>query len=131
MRSPCEAELTIDLRLNGDYNPLHATPETGKAIGFGGVILHGVYAYSLVAHDILRELGRSDPSNIKEFTAKFVGVVKPGDRLQTSYWRMGSSADGWEEVRFATKAANRGGARCLSDGKTLIRTISARRTGKI
>jgi len=118
-------------RLNGDYNPLHATPEPGKKMGFGGIILHGVYAYNRVAHGLLRELGGSNPANMKEFRAKFAGVVKPGDCLQTSFWRMGPSQSGWEEVRFVTRVVNRGGGLCLSEGRTLIRTTSATNRNKL
>jgi hypothetical protein len=38
------AETAHLYRLNGDYNPLHATPEPGKAMGFGGAIMHGLYS---------------------------------------------------------------------------------------
>ena len=110
-------------RLNGDYNPLHGTPQPGNAMGLGGIILHGVYAYNRVAHDLLRALGQSDASNIREFQAKFAGVVKPGDHLQTSFWRNCGSTDGeWEEIRFTTKCVNRDGKVCLSEGRTLLRT---------
>ncbi|TVY92549.1 Enoyl-CoA hydratase, peroxisomal, partial [Lachnellula willkommii] len=35
------AESALLYRLNGDYNPLHATPEPGQKMGFGGTIMHG------------------------------------------------------------------------------------------
>lgn len=117
--------------MNGDYNPLHGTPEPGKAIGHGGIILHGVYAYNCVAHDLLRKLGQSDPSRMKEFQAKFVGVVKPGDTLQTSFWRVGAAKDGWEEILFVTKVVSSGYKVCLSEGKAVIRTGSARSGSKL
>lgn len=34
-------------RLNGDYNPLHATPEPGQKMGFGGAIMHGLFSCML------------------------------------------------------------------------------------
>lgn len=109
-------------RLNGDYNPLHGTPEPGKAMGFGGIIIHGVYAYNRVAHDLLRELGESEASNIREFQAKFAGIVKPGDHLQTSFWKLDLKSDGWQEIRFITRCVNREGKTCLSEGRALIKT---------
>lgn len=107
-------------RLNGDYNPLHATPEPGKAMGFGGTIIHGLYSFNATAHDLLKVLGGSDPANMKEFGARFASPVKPGDKLVTKVWRMGNKdSDGFEEVRFVTNVE--GGPVCLSNGRAKIR----------
>jgi acyl dehydratase len=112
-------------RLNGDYNPLHATPEPGKKMGFGGVIIHGLFSWNSAAHGVLRELGGSDPANMKEFQARFASPVRPGDKLTTEIWRMGNAqADGFEEVRFVTK--NQDGKVVLSNGRVLIRVIGAK-----
>ncbi|KAL2355453.1 HotDog domain-containing protein [Cryomyces antarcticus] len=89
-------------RLNGDYNPLHATPEPGRAMGFGGAIMHGLFSWNSTCHGLLHELGNSDPANIKEFQARFASPVKPGDKLVTQMWRTGEvDAEGWEEVRHS------------------------------
>lgn len=109
-----------DCRLNGDYNPLHATAEPGKAMGFGGIILHGVYAYNLVAHSILERLCGSDPSCFREMYARFSGVVKPGDRIQVTFWRMGATTNGWEELRWMASVEGTGKV-CLRDGRLVIR----------
>ena len=68
-------------RLNGDYNPLHATPEPGQKMGFGGAIMHGLFSWNTAAHALLKHLGGSDPANIKEFSARFASPVRPGDKL--------------------------------------------------
>src|SRR5688572_15886727 len=73
--------------LNGDYNPLHADPSVGKAIGYGGMILHGVVAYNMIAHDIAKAVGDGHPNSLREFSAKFAGPVRPGDQLTVSLWR--------------------------------------------
>ncbi|PYI04855.1 trimethyllysine dioxygenase TmlH [Aspergillus sclerotiicarbonarius CBS 121057] len=90
-------------RLNGDYNPLHATPEPGEKMGFGGAIIHGLFSWNSAAHGVLRELGGSDPKNLKEIQARFASPVRPGDKLITEMWRMGSVQDGYDEIRFVTK----------------------------
>ena len=112
-------------RLNGDYNPLHAHPEPGRAMGFGGVIIHGLYFYNAAAHGLLQKLGASDPANIREFQARFASPVRPGDKTVTSAWRTGdkTTVDGqeWEEVRFVTKVA--GGKVCLSNGRALMKVV--------
>ncbi|KAJ9191622.1 hypothetical protein DTO164E3_7783 [Paecilomyces variotii] len=108
-------------RLNGDYNPLHATPEPGANMGFGGVIMHGLFAWNTAAHGILKELGGSEPQNLKEFQARFAAPVIPGDKLTTEIWRTGSLQDGFEEIRFVTK--NQNGKVVLSNGRALLRVV--------
>ncbi|OJJ36648.1 hypothetical protein ASPWEDRAFT_108689 [Aspergillus wentii DTO 134E9] len=108
-------------RLNGDYNPLHATPEPGQQMGFGGIIIHGLFSWNSAAHGILRELGGSDPKNLKEFQARFASPVRPGDKLTTEIWRMGIVQDGFEEVRFVTK--NDKDKVVLSNGRCLLKVV--------
>lgn len=115
----------LKFRLNGDYNPLHATPEPGKKMGFGGTIIHGLFSWNSTAHGILRELGGSDPANMKEFQARFASPVRPGDKLTTEIWRMGNAqADGFEKVRFVTK--NQTGKVVLSNGQALLKVAGAK-----
>ncbi|KAL5358016.1 HotDog domain-containing protein [Aspergillus floccosus] len=116
------AETPLLYRLNGDYNPLHATPEPGVKMGFGGVIIHGLFSWNSAAHGILRELGGSDPKNLKEFQARFASPVIPGDKLTTEIWRMGTVEDGFEEVRFVTK--NQKGKAVLSNGRCLLKVVA-------
>ncbi|KAI1856969.1 hypothetical protein JX265_008668 [Neoarthrinium moseri] len=114
-------ETALLYRLNGDYNPLHAHPEPGKKMGFGGTIIHGLYSFNSTAHGLLQKLGGSDPKNIKEFQARFASPVKPGDKLVTQVWKTGEIKDGWEEIRFATSVE--GGKVCLSNGRALMKVV--------
>lgn len=110
-------------RLNGDYNPLHATPEPGKAMGFGSAIMHGLFSWNTASHGLLKTLGGSDPANIKEFAARFASPVKPGDKLVTQIWRLGEKdKDGFEDIRFVTSVE--GGKLCLSNGRAKIRVVA-------
>ncbi|KAI1425395.1 Thioesterase/thiol ester dehydrase-isomerase [Xylaria sp. FL1777] len=108
-------------RLNGDYNPLHIHPEPGKKMGFGGVIIHGLYSWNWAAHGLLQKLGGSDPANMKEFQARFASPIKPGDKLVASVWRTGESKGEWEEIRFIVKVA--GGKVVLSNGRALMKVV--------
>lgn len=116
-------ETALLYRLNGDYNPLHATPEPGKKMGFGGEIIHGLYSFNSTCHGLLKTLGGSDPANIKEFQARFASPVIPGDKLVTSVWRTGEVKDGFEEIRFETKVE--GKKVCLSNGRALIKVVGS------
>lgn len=115
-------ESALLYRLNGDYNPLHATPEPGQKMGFGGAIMHGLYSWNSAAHALLKELGGSDPANIKEFQARFASPVKPGDKLVTKMWKTGDKKGEWEEIRFTCEVE--GGKVCLSNGRALMKTTS-------
>lgn len=91
-------------------------------MGFGGVIIHGLFSWNATAHAVLKAFGGGDPNNFKEFQARFASPVKPGDRLVTEMWRTGDVKDCWEEVRFVTK--NGIGKAVLSNGRALIRVVS-------
>ncbi|KIV80415.1 hypothetical protein PV11_07915 [Exophiala sideris] len=122
-----ETQLTAEsphlYRLNGDYNPLHATPEPGQKMGFGGAIMHGLYSWNNSAHALLKELGGSNPANIKEFQARFAAPVKPGAKIVTEMWRTGDIKDGWEEIRFVTKV---NGKVVLSNGRALMKVAEGK-----
>jgi acyl dehydratase len=114
-------ETALLYRLNGDYNPLHATPEPGQKMGFGGTIIHGLFSWNTAAHAVLQRLGNSDPANLKEFQARFAAPVKPGDKLITEIWKTGEKdKDGFEEVRFIVRVE--GGKTVLTNGRALVRT---------
>jgi len=118
------AESALLYRLNGDYNPLHATPEPGQKMGFGGAIMHGLSSWNFACHGLLKAIGGSDPKNIKEFQARFASPVKPGDKLVTDIWLTGQKKGEWEEVRFVTKVE--GGKVCLSNGRALMKPVSGK-----
>ncbi|KOS18701.1 putative enoyl-CoA hydratase 2 [Escovopsis weberi] len=123
-------EAALLYRLNGDYNPLHATPEPGAKMGFGGAIMHGLWSWNSAAHEILKALGGSDPANLREYQARFASPVLPGSKLVTTVWRTGEkSKDGFEEVRFVT--AVEGGKVCLSNGRALIRVVDGAAKSKL
>jgi acyl dehydratase len=107
-------------RLNGDYNPLHVTPEPGKKMGFGGPIIHGLFSWNMSAHTVLQTFGASKPENMKEFQARFAAPVKPGDKLITEMWRAGEQhGDGFEEIRFIVRVE--GGKTVLTNGRALVK----------
>lgn len=115
------AESALLYRLNGDYNPLHATPEPGKKMGFGGAIMHGLYSWNSTCLEIVRALGGSDPANVKEYQARFASPVKPGDKLVTHIWKTGEKNGEFEEIRFITEVE--GGKVCLSNGRALLKIV--------
>jgi len=101
-------EQAIVFRLSGDYNPLHIEPSIGKSAGFGGPILHGLCTFGFIARGILAALADKNPTAMKAFGARFTSPVKPGDKLETSVWEVGSGPNGTTEVTFVTKNLSSG-----------------------
>ncbi len=74
-------------RLNGDLNPLHIDPNFAKMARQPKPILHGLCTYGIATRAILYELCDRDVSRFKEFSARFTGVVFPGETLITEGWK--------------------------------------------
>ncbi len=86
--SPDQAAL---YRLNGDKNPLHIDKEFAKLGGLPGPILHGLCSYGFAGRAILHSICKSNPVRLKSFSARFVGVVFPGETLITEGWKIDST----------------------------------------
>ncbi|WP_121251175.1 MaoC/PaaZ C-terminal domain-containing protein [Nocardioides ferulae] len=99
-------------RLCGDRNPLHADPDFAKAAGFPAPILHGLCSYGIVLRTLTDELLGADATRVGSFTARFAGVVFPGETIRVRGWREGSRV-----VAAATIAGegDRDGAPVLAD----------------
>ena len=73
-------------RLNGDVNPIHASPGLAKLAGFDRPILHGLCTYGHAGRAIVHRACGGDPTKLRSFQARFTGVVFPGDTLVTEGW---------------------------------------------
>ena len=95
-RSP-DASIAYDLtpqqallyRLCGDRNPLHADPEFAKGAGFPAPILHGLCSYGIVLREATDVLLGGDAARVGGFSARFAGVVFPGETIRISLWDEG------------------------------------------
>ncbi|KAI5475498.1 peroxisomal dehydratase [Pseudohyphozyma bogoriensis] len=74
-------EQAVLYRLSGDYNPLHAFPEIGKALGFPGAILHGLCSYGHAARAIVLNAAGGDGTRLAYMSARFTSPVMPGDEV--------------------------------------------------
>jgi acyl dehydratase len=73
-------------RLCGDRNPLHADPAFAEAAGFPVPILHGLCSYGIVLRAVTDELLGGDAAKVRAFTARFAGVVFPGETIRVRAW---------------------------------------------
>ncbi len=74
-------------RLNGDSNPLHIDPNFAKMAGQPRPILHGLCTYGIATRAIVYGLCDGDVYRFREFSARFKGVVFPGETLTTEGWK--------------------------------------------
>jgi acyl dehydratase len=101
-------------RLSGDLNPLHIAPEAGTAAGFGRPILHGLCTYGFAGRAAVRHACDGDPARLASFSARFSGVVFPGDALTTAGWRTDA---GW-----MIRVSKQDGTVVLSHGLAEVRS---------
>jgi acyl dehydratase len=101
------AEQAALYRLSGDLNPLHIAPEAAKVGGFDRPILHGLCTYGFAGRAVLKHACGGDPGRLTSFSARFSGVVFPGDTLTTSGWQV-------EPGKWFVKVAQQDGRVVLS-----------------
>ena len=76
-------------RLSGDPNPIHADPELARAAGFERPILHGLCSYGIVAKAAVDTALGGDVAAVARYSARFAGVVLPGETIVTALWDEG------------------------------------------
>lgn len=75
-------------RLNGDKNLLHIDPEFARSGGLDRPILHGLCSFGFAGRAVLQHGLGGDPGRLQSLSARFSGVVYPGDTLITTGWRI-------------------------------------------
>jgi len=77
-------------RLSGDRNPLHVDPAFASMAGYDRPILHGLCSFGHVGRAVLSAYCDNDPTRLSTLSARFSGVVYPGDTITTEMWDEGS-----------------------------------------
>ncbi|MDJ1133418.1 MaoC/PaaZ C-terminal domain-containing protein [Streptomyces iconiensis] len=103
-------EQALLYRLSGDWNPLHADPEFAALAGFDRPILHGLCSYGMGLKAVVDEVLGGEVTGVTSYSARFAGVVYPGETLRVRAWRV---ADG--RLQFAAYAVERDEAPVLGD----------------
>ena len=83
-------EQALFYRLNGDLNPLHASPALAARAGFERPILHGLCTAGVICHALLRALVDYDARRLSGFRLRFSGPVYPGETIRTEVWSEGA-----------------------------------------
>ena len=84
--SPTLPQQALWYRLCGDRNPLHADPSFAAAAGFERPILHGLCTFGVVCKALVDSLLGGSPAAVGGFSARFAGVVHPGETIRTRAW---------------------------------------------
>jgi len=92
-------------KASGDDNPIHVDPEFAKAVGFKGVILHGLCTLALATKAL--------PKNLERLSIRFSKPVYPGDKLTTNVWANGR--------HLAFETVNQDGEKVLAEGAAVVR----------
>lgn len=100
-------------RLCGDRNPLHADPAFARAAGFPAPILHGLCSYGIVLRTTVDALLDADTAAVRGFTARFAGVVLPGETIRVRAWDEGDRI--LLSATVASEDTQRDGAPVLAD----------------
>lgn len=108
--TPAQAML---YRLCGDRNPLHADPAFAQAAGFPAPILHGLCSYGIVLRTVTDELLGGDAARVGSFSARFAGVVFPGETIRVQAWDQ--NEDIVVAATIASPREERNGAPVLAD----------------
>lgn len=107
---PTSPRQALIYRLSGDRNPLHVDPDFAATAGFEQPILHGLCSYGVVCKAVVDELLDGEPSRVRDYAARFAGVVYPGETIRVRVW---NQDDG--RLVLAATAVERDEAPVLSD----------------
>ncbi|KAJ1927882.1 fatty acid synthase alpha subunit Lsd1, partial [Linderina pennispora] len=75
--------------ISGDYNPIHTNPYISDLVGLPGTITHGMWTSASTRSLIERYVANDNPERVRAFKAQFVGMVLPGDKLETKLRHVG------------------------------------------
>jgi acyl dehydratase len=89
VESPTLPQQAALYRLSGDKNPLHIDPNMSALGGYDRPILHGLCSYGIVCKAAVDEMLGGDVTRVGGYSARFSGVLFPGETIVTSMWREG------------------------------------------
>ncbi len=84
----------VDMRpfavVSGDHNPIHTDRTAALLAGLEGPIVHGMWLSAAAQHAVTATDGKPmPPSKLIGWTARFLGMVKPGDSIDIRVDRVG------------------------------------------
>ncbi len=92
--------------VSGDHNPIHTDQAAALLAGLESPIVHGMWLSAAAQHVVTATDGRPvPPAKLVGWTARFLGMVKPGDEVDFRVDRVGIDL-GAEVLEVAAKVNN-------------------------
>lgn len=84
----------VDMRpfaeVSGDHNPIHTDKAAALLAGLGSPIVHGMWLSAAAQHAVTATDGQArPPARLIGWTARFMGMVRPGDEVDFRVDRVG------------------------------------------
>ncbi|KMK65078.1 MaoC/PaaZ C-terminal domain-containing protein [Puniceibacterium sp. IMCC21224] len=83
-------EQALIYRLSGDYNMLHADPETARMAGFDRPILHGLATFGIAGRALMDRFCCADGARVRGLEGRFSAPVYPGEAITIDMWPQGA-----------------------------------------
>lgn len=85
----------VDMRpfavVSGDHNPIHTDRAAALLAGLGSPIVHGMWLSAAAQHAVTATDGQArPPARLIGWTARFLGMVHPGDEVEVRVDRVGT-----------------------------------------
>ncbi|KAJ1554524.1 3-oxoacyl-[acyl-carrier-protein] synthase, partial [Nowakowskiella sp. JEL0078] len=74
---------------SGDLNPIHVNPYFASLAGLPGTITHGMWTSASSRKFVEIFAANNQPQRVKAYQAQFMGMVFPGDQLETKLFHIG------------------------------------------
>jgi acyl dehydratase len=101
---------------SGDTMALHLDDEVARALGFPGVIAHGLWTMAATSVAAIATCCAGDADRLSRLAVRLAAPVFPGDVLTTGFSRLdGIGAD------YAFETRNRDGVPVVKDGRVRVR----------
>ncbi|KAJ3214628.1 3-oxoacyl-[acyl-carrier-protein] synthase [Dinochytrium kinnereticum] len=88
-------------KASGDLNPIHVNPYFADLAGLPGTITHGMWTSASTRKFVEIFAANNQPKRVKEYQVTFMGMVLPGDKLETKLHHVGMS-NGKKLIKITT-----------------------------
>jgi acyl dehydratase len=94
---------------SGDPMPIHTDDAFAKAMGFPGIIVHGLCTMAMTSHAVIAHACPGEPERLKRLVVRFSAPGRPEQTITTNIWDVAPG-------RVAFETTNNEGAVLIKDG---------------